>query len=213
MAVLRPDAGIAQTPQGGGTTGTTPGVNSRAEGTTLMTQPAPATPPPATTTPAPAATPAAPAAPAPGSAGGQGTTTLGTDPLFLNYMRQLGITDADAQAAAQQASARIGARLTNSLSDAARANQVQGVNLGTRLETSGQGTGSMGSYAAANLAQTYGARQEALRQAAADQLATLVSNLALNSQKGATGAAQAALTAAPTVSDAAAAANNYGVTA
>jgi hypothetical protein len=126
-------------------------------------------------------------------------------------MRAIGIKDADAAAAAQQATARVQAKLSNGLADSQRAQQQAGYNLGNRLESSGQGTSSVGQYDAAQQAAAYGARQEAMRQSAADQVATLLSNLALAHQAGDVGLTNAGLSAAPQVALSSAAASNYGV--
>lgn len=185
----------------------------------LGPRPQAATPPLVPTTPQASApssvsaiTPQAPSAPAPATPSNVTPNgQLGTDPAYLAYMRGVGLTDADAQAAAQQALARTQARMNNSLSDLGRQQAMAGFKLGGALESRGEDTSSVGRYAIANQDAAYAARQMALRQAAADNLASTLTNLALTFQKGQTGLANAALTAAPTVSGLNAAANNYGI--
>ncbi len=68
-----------------------------------------------------------------------------------------------------------------------------------------------GRFQVAQLDAAEASRQEALRQAAAGQVQSLLTNLALANQRGQVGLSNAALTAAPAVDLAGAAAGNYGV--
>ncbi len=155
-------------------------------------------------TAAPTGGPAAPGGAAPNGA-------LGTNPAYLAYLRALGLSQADAQAAAGQAVAGVQARLSNSLSDLSRTNANANLNAGSRLEASGMSNSTTGRFQVAQFDAAEAARQEALRQAAAGQVQSLLTNLALANQRGQVGAANAALTAAPAVDLQAAAAGNYGV--
>lgn len=124
---------------------------------------------------------------------------LATDPTYLEYTRSLGLSQADAQAAAQQAEAQVGANLSNNLYRD-QTNTTLGINRQAgALESRGVNNSGEGLRDVNNLRIADAFRQEALRQTAAQQLSQLAENLALQHQQGDVGLANQGMTAAPLV--------------
>lgn len=144
---------------------------------------------PAPTTPKPAAPVTTPTP--------QPLPNLSQDPTYLEFVRSLGLSDADAQAMAQQATARVGAGLSNNLAQSQFQGQEGQRNIAGAMESRGLANSGEALRHLAVARTGQGFREEALRQQAAQQLESVMTNLALQQQASASRLAEVGLNRAP----------------